>query len=96
MPDTDPSNPGRDTSAEAGAPDNAAEGSSSAASAPPVPEDPLRVPRYLKLDPKLLPSGSSWSNDPKLMNLETYFSLDPGSPPFSLFCFFPFSLLLGK
>ncbi|PON28148.1 hypothetical protein TGAM01_v203285 [Trichoderma gamsii] len=77
MPDTDPSNPGRDTSAEAGAPD-AGERSSPAAPAPSVPgEDPKRVPRYLELDPELLPSDSSWSNDPKLMKMETYFSLDP-------------------
>lgn len=90
MPDTDPSNPGRYTSAEAG------EGSSLAASVPPVlEEDPTGVPRYLKLDPELLPSDSSWSNDPKRMNLETYFSLNPGSPFFSLFCFSPLSLLLS-
>ncbi|GFP60266.1 hypothetical protein ACSS6W_000059 [Trichoderma asperelloides] len=75
MPDTDPSNPGRYTSAEAG------EGSSLAASVPPVlEEDPTGVPRYLKLDPELLPSDSSWSNDPKRMNLETYFSLNPAVP----------------
>ncbi|KAM0512791.1 hypothetical protein ACHAPE_008544 [Trichoderma viride] len=81
MPDTDPSNPDRDTSAEAGAPANAGESSSPAASVPSVPEDdPKRVPRYLKLDPELLPSDSSWSNDPKLMNLETCFSLDPEVP----------------
>lgn len=93
MPDTDPSNPGRDTSAEAGAQDNAGESSSLAASVPPVPEEgPMGVPRYLKLDPELLPSDSSWSNDPKRMNLETYFSLNPGSPVFSLFCVFPLSL----
>lgn len=85
MPGTDPSNPGRDTSAEAG------ESSSLASSVPPVPEeDPTGVPRYLKLDPELLPSDSSWSNDPKLMNLETYFSLNPGSPYFLSSAFFPF------
>lgn len=91
MPDTDPSNPGHDTSAEAGAPDNAGESFSSAASVPPVPEEGLmRVPRYLKLSPGLLPSDSPWSNDPKRMNLETYFSLNPGSPFFVYSASFPF------
>ncbi|UKZ59549.1 uncharacterized protein TrAtP1_000850 [Trichoderma atroviride] len=81
MPDTDPANPGRDTSAEAGARDNAGEGSSSSGPVPPVPEeDPMRVPRYLRLNRGLLPSDSSWSNDPNLMNLETYFSRDPEVP----------------
>ncbi|KAK1244929.1 hypothetical protein MKX08_004558 [Trichoderma sp. CBMAI-0020] len=81
MPDTDPANPGRDTSAEAGTRDNAGEGSSSAVPIPPVSEgDPRSVPWYLELDSKLLPSDSSWSNDPKNMNLETYFSRNPAVP----------------